>query len=153
MLDNHREAASAQAVRLFMAYKQLIGVQSARPWHQRAYDIASHFTGLLDEGGPAVGGLLAASIDVRDDCFVACVGKQARFQAANLAARLPWRLVVAARGEVCPELQSLPDGIYVVRHGISQGPYSPDDAVTEASRRSVTTSNPDPGSHGVFLSK
>jgi uncharacterized protein YyaL (SSP411 family) len=152
VLDNHREAASAQAVRLFMAYKQLIGVARARPWHQRAYDIASHFTSLLDGGGPAVGGLLAAAIDVRDDCFVACVGKQARFQAANLAARLPWRLVVAARGEVCPELQSLPDGIYLVRQGISQGPYSPDAAVTEASQRNVSATNPDPDRHGVSLS-
>jgi uncharacterized protein YyaL (SSP411 family) len=144
VLDNGRESASGQAARLFLAYGQLLGQTVGTPWIQRAVDITTHFAGLLEEGSPSTGGLLADAVEVRDQCYIACVGPEARKASQLLSYRLPWRLVVAARGEACPDLQNEPDGVYVVRHDIVLGPFTPDEAVIEASRAREALQTPTP---------
>jgi hypothetical protein len=126
VVDNGWESASAQVIRLFHAYGRLLDPSEGRPLKQVAFDTVARFSGPLTGGGALVAGYFAAAAEVQDDAYILTVGHDAQKLADRFAPKFPARLVVAAVGDVRPDLQTRESGVYVVEGATVIGPLWPE---------------------------
>lgn len=136
IVDDSGESATAKVVRLCTAYGRLLlgskddsetGIQLLRT----AYATSSLFSDPCTALGIAAAGFACSTAQIADDRYAVAVGPQAQQLADRLFGLRPSRLVVAAYGPVRQDLQSKPAGLYVIRRGEPEGPFT----VAEAAAR------------------
>jgi uncharacterized protein YyaL (SSP411 family) len=125
--DGYCESTTAQAIRLALDYGRIF------PADTELLRFASHGAGLFGPVaqtlGPAGASYMRSSIGVFDDEFFVTVGPKAQQLADEIARRQPFRLSVAAFGEIRMDVQARGAGVYVVRGATIRGPMTAENAI------------------------
>lgn len=131
IVDDDGESAAAMTIRLLYAYGRLLSGSSdfmpgpnAVSMLQESIEGTTHFAEAASKLGPKAGGYMAAALQVMNDTHVIAVGPNAQEQSNAVARRFPALLVAPAYDIVRPDLQTKKSGLYVIRFGRAEGPFS-----------------------------
>ncbi|MBC8063493.1 MAG: thioredoxin domain-containing protein [Chlorobia bacterium] len=120
--DSSTESATAYAMRLCHDYERVFPTESV--FRRFANAATGAFGAQANVLGPRGAGFFLAAQSVFDDTFFVCVGPEAQPWSDRLAELQPWRMCIAAFGEIRVDLQKMGNGVYLVRGESVQGPMS-----------------------------
>jgi len=137
IVDDFGESTSAQVVRLCTAYGRLLlgnpqsdtGIQLLRT----AYATASLLSTQADQIGMPSAAFACASLTLADDEYAVVVGPGSVKLANDLCRQRPTRFIAPVAGDARLDLVNSAAGIYIVRKGSPNGPYTLEQAVQQLS--------------------
>lgn len=129
--DPNMESSLAYAVRLCMDYGRIFREDAL------FRQFANAATGFYGDAALKLGvkgaGFFIAARRVFDDAFFVSVGPRAQEWSDFIAQKSPWRLSIAAFGEIRPDVKQRGPGVYLVRGETIRGPFSPEEALEQVS--------------------
>lgn len=136
LADQEMESDVARLIRLSNAYGRLLRMcpgheAEALTLSQIADSAVRQSAMSAAQMGVLAAGFFTNSLSVMNDVHAIAVGPDAVDLALRLRRRFPIVLCAPAVGEVRPDLQARPRGIYIIRQGEPVGPLNLDDASTQ----------------------
>lgn len=129
--DPGTESATAYAIRLCTDYGRVL--KEEKTFREFAGASTNLFGPSATQLGLNAAGFFSAARQVFDDEFFISVGPKAQEWADKMAQLSPFRLSIAAFGDIRPDVRALGPGVYLVRGETIRGPFTPDQASKEVS--------------------
>lgn len=120
--DSAAESCTAYALRLCHDYERVFPSEAGL--RRFANSATGAFGAQAKVLGPRGAGYFLAAQGAFDDSFFVCVGPDAQSFSDRLAEIQPWRMCLAAFGDIRVDLQRMGNGVYLARGESIQGPMS-----------------------------